>query len=82
MIMKEIFEKYDEDEEVIFKGKTAQVGLSDKHPDDEFDEKELKMGIAVEFEHTKNRAIAKAIAKDHLRELPDYYTRLKKMEQE
>lgn len=44
------------------------------------DPKELKMGIKVEMEHTKNKAIAKRIALDHLAELPDYYTRLLKME--
>lgn len=41
---------------------------------------ELKMGIKIEHEHTKNKTIAKRIALDHLAELPDYYTRLKKME--
>jgi hypothetical protein len=44
------------------------------------DKKELEMGIKVEMEHTKNKAIAKRIALDHLAELPDYYTRLTKME--
>lgn len=43
---------------------------------------ELAMGIKVELEHTKDRKIAKEIALDHLMELPDYYTRLKKMENE
>jgi hypothetical protein len=38
------------------------------------------MGIKVEMEHTKNKTIAKRIALDHLAELPDYYTRLLKME--
>ena len=46
------------------------------------DEDELKMGIEVEYEHTSNMMIAKRIALDHLTELPDYYTRLKKMEEE
>jgi hypothetical protein len=44
--------------------------------------KELEMGIEVELEHTKSRKIAKEIAMDHLTEIPDYYTRLKKMEKE
>ena len=38
------------------------------------------MGIKVEMEHTKNKAVAKRITLDHLAELPDYYTRLNKME--
>jgi len=54
-----------------------------KHvPDEKFDQKELDMGIEVEKEHTDDPFIAKEIAKDHLAELPDYYTRLKKMEED
>lgn len=45
------------------------------------DSKELKMGDEVELEHTKSPIIARRIALDHLSELPDYYTRLAKMEQ-
>lgn len=44
--------------------------------------KELKMGIEVEYEHTNSKNMAKEIAMDHLMEIPDYYTRLKKMEKE
>ena len=58
------------------------VGEHDFTPDSEFDSKELAMGIEVEHEHSKNDIIAKLICKDHLSELPDYYTRLKKMEGE
>lgn len=43
-------------------------------------ESELSMGIKVEKEHTSDEKVAKEIALDHLKELPDYYTRLKKME--
>ena len=42
--------------------------------------KQLKVGISTEKEHTSNPKIAKKIALDHLDEIPDYYTRLKKME--
>jgi len=45
-----------------------------------YDPKELAMGIKVEKEHLPYPSIAEKIAKDHLAELPDYYTRLKKME--
>jgi len=48
----------------------------------EYDPKELSMGIKVEMEHTTSPLIAEKIAKDHLAELRDYYTRLKKMESE
>ena len=44
--------------------------------------KELQKGIAVELEHTEDLNLANEIARDHLAELPDYYTRLDKMENE
>ena len=46
------------------------------------DPEQLAMGIEIEFEHTNDQEIAKQIALDHLAEIPDYYTRLKKMEDE
>jgi len=48
----------------------------------DYDPEQIKMGIEVEKEHTTDPAIAERIAKDHLAEIPDYYTRLKKMESE
>lgn len=43
---------------------------------------QLKMGIKIEMEHTRSKAIAKKIALDHLREFTTgkYYTELIKME--
>ena len=38
------------------------------------------MGIPIEHEHTKDKDLATDIALQHLDEIPDYYTRLKKME--
>lgn len=38
------------------------------------------MGIKTETEHTSKKKVAKKIAKDHLSEISDYYTRLTKME--
>jgi len=55
-------------------------GKADKNQPTDFDPKELAMGIRVEMEHTKNARLAKEIAMDHLKEIPDYYTRLAKME--
>ena len=64
---------------------------------EEFDSKELEMGIKIESEHNdvyeylkdhfKYMPISKEefyerIAKAHLREIPDYYSRLKVMEKE
>jgi hypothetical protein len=43
---------------------------------------ELAMGIQVEYEHTNNEELARKISVDHLTEIPDYYSRLKKMEEE
>lgn len=43
-------------------------------------EKQLRMGVKVESEHTNSQTTAKEIAMDHLSEMPDYYTRLDKME--
>lgn len=55
-------------------------GRADSRPDSDFDPEELRMGIEVEKEHTKDPALAKEIAKDHLAEIPDYYTKLKKID--
>lgn len=39
---------------------------------------QIKIGTDHELEHTKDRAIARKIAMDHLREDPRYYIKLKK----
>lgn len=50
------------------------------------DKKDLSKGIKVEKEHVgdlrnpKNKKIAEDIAKDHLKEYPEYYDELEKME--
>ena len=43
-------------------------------------QKQLDMGEPIEHEHTQDHELAKYIALQHLDEIPDYYTRLKKME--
>lgn len=45
-------------------------------------ESELKMGISVEKEHVDSVSERRQYALDHLEEIPDYYTRLSKMEDE
>lgn len=45
-------------------------------------EAELKMGMEVEKEHAGTISERRAYALDHLEEIPDYYTRLSKMEKE
>lgn len=42
------------------------------------DPEQLKIGITVEQEHTTDLALAEKIARDHLAEDPEYYTKLKK----
>jgi hypothetical protein len=79
--MKNIMEKYltvlnEENPESIPVGKHNNV------PDSDFDSEELKKGIKIEMEHTDNKEFAKCIAKDHLSEIKDYYTRLIKMEKD
>lgn len=58
-------------------GKAMDVGL-DKV---EVREKEHSMGMKIEMEHVDDEHMAHRIVLDHLAELPDYYTRLKKMEE-
>ena len=55
--------------------------IAKKHRMDVSDiQKQLDMGEPIEHEHTKNHKLAMDIALQHLDEIPDYYTRLKKME--
>jgi hypothetical protein len=58
------------------------VGRHNDLPDQSFDQEQLDIGTDVEKEHTDDVNLAKAICKDHLREIPDYYIRLNKMEKE
>jgi hypothetical protein len=53
-----------------------EVAKSHKVPRRVID-KELEMGIEVEMEHTSDPKVAREIALDHLKERPDYYTKLK-----
>jgi hypothetical protein len=72
-------------EEVAYElltGLLKGVGKHKEVPVTKFDPEQIKMGLEVEKEHTDSPAIAQQIAKDHLAEIPDYYTRLKKMEDE
>lgn len=55
-------------------------GKADKKKPEDFDQEQLKMGIEIEMEHVDDKKKAEEIAMDHLTEIPDYYTRLKKME--
>lgn len=48
----------------------------------DFDPTQLRVGTAIELEHTGDRRIAREIAMDHLTENPRYYTMLCKWERE
>jgi hypothetical protein len=43
---------------------------------------QIKKGVGIEMEHTKDKEKATEIAMDHLSEFPDYYDRLEKMEKD
>ncbi|QPX48171.1 hypothetical protein PQC13_gp206 [Synechococcus phage S-SRM01] len=60
--------------------KTVEEIAKKHRMDVSFIQKQLDMGEPIEHEHTKNHELAKEIALQHLDEIPDYYTRLKKME--
>lgn len=62
--------------------KTEGLSVKKKFTEKDADPKQLKMGIKVEHEHINDDDVAKKIALDHLAEIPDYYTRLDKMEKE
>jgi hypothetical protein len=64
-----------------FKG-NLHGGRADGKGITKYDLQQLLMGIGVEQEHMKDKMTALEISMDHLEEFPDYYTRLKKMEEE
>lgn len=71
-------------EERMFRLLSSLLRTLGKHndiSDDQFDQEQLQKGIEIEKEHTDDPLVAKMIAKDHLSEIPDYYSRLHDMEQ-
>jgi len=66
---------------IHFRG-NLKGGRADGKPITKYNLQQLLMGIKIEQEHTSNRMIALEIATDHLEEIPDYYTRLEKMEKD
>lgn len=46
----------------------------------DFDQVQLAKGIEVEMEHTSDHDLATEIAMDHLKEDPDYYIKLEKID--
>lgn len=67
------------EEKIDFEKELMEAGKS-KGEKDKVNETQLAMGKEVEKEHTSNPEIAEKITRDHLAEIPDYYTHLKEME--
>lgn len=78
------FHEFIRESELIDGGLSSGMSLKDiaaKHKVEiKTIESQLKIGISVEKEHTKNEKLAKEIAMDHLVEDPNYYTKLSKIE--
>lgn len=63
--------------------KLTAKDIADKHKVSvDVIEKQIAMGVKVEMEHVDSEDLAREISLDHLEEMPDYYTRLAKMEKE
>lgn len=62
--------------EFMQEGLSAERGVTE----DKVDPEQLRMGIEVEYEHTKDPELARKISLDHLAEFPNYYTALAEME--
>lgn len=77
-----IAEEIDEDQKLELFDNFWEDGRSNKKEitKEDVDPKQLEMGIEVEHEHSPDDEIAERITLDHLAEIDDYYTRLKKME--
>jgi hypothetical protein len=66
----------------LAKGKTAKdIAIHHKVPLAKI-QKALDAGVKVEMEHTSKREVAYNIAKDHVWEDPNYYSKLKTVEED
>jgi hypothetical protein len=57
-------------------------GIADGKAVTQYNLEELLTGIKFELEHTSDKFIALEIAMDHLERMPDYYSRLRRLERE
>jgi len=69
----------EEDEET---GNIVPGGKADEKDPVDFNAQQIMIGMGIEMEHTDDPKVALEITMDHLTEIPDYYTRLDKMEKE
>jgi len=68
----------DKVQKLLNTGKSKEEGISSK----DVNPKQLARGMQVEKEHADDPVIDRKISLDHLTEIPDYYTRLDKMEEQ
>ena len=68
-------------EQLMKTAEKIEGGRADGKKPSDFDADQVAMGEKVEREHTNDPAMAREISTDHLQEIPDYYSRLKKMEE-
>jgi len=61
---------------------TSGIATEKSITEKEVDQAQLKKGIKVELEHTKDIDLARKITLDHLAEIPNYYDLLEKMEKD
>ncbi len=84
--MKRLLERWQRKIQEVQESSQIEKLASDNKIDiSKFDMKQLEMGYKVEHEHkdvAKNDVDYLKIAIAHLKELPDYYTRLAKMEKD
>ncbi len=66
----------------IAKGKTVEDVAKKHGVSVDAVKAQLKIGVKIEREHTKSNTLAKKIAMDHVWEKPNYYTLLKKVEED
>lgn len=67
--------KGDSEQEQSIRDALKDQGKSKNQPDDKYDLGQLTNGTFVETEHTDDLGAAKEIAKDHLEEDPEYYSK-------
>jgi hypothetical protein len=79
-----LIEEIENPEDVVYPMSAVNISEEDdkEMTSDDFQQymDQLKKGVETEKEHTKTLEIPMAIAMDHLAEIPDYYSRLSKME--
>lgn len=66
----------------LCKALCSRIGKHVSHGVEKVDAAELEKGIQHEAEHTNDQYLARLIALDHLYELPDYYSRLSKIDKD